>query len=167
MRARALAAVEPEMLEVLGRGEARLKARMVRELPPMQLQVKPDMPLHLDPTSWGMRYVEIQELDFFGGQLREDLRVLTPQALLRDLHRPVRQVGWYAFVPMVEPIDHAGLRAVAEAKAAQDFPRSRPIPSMTLAVREEQERRRAWLAKQWPPHYRDDEVHPPVEVVHR
>ncbi len=166
MRANALASVDAEMLDSLGRAEARLSARMVRQLPPMHLQVKPDLPMHLNPVDWGVRVIEIRELDMFGGQLREDLRVVTPQALLRDLHRPVRTTAWYQFVPMVDTLDHAGLRGVAEAKAAQNYERATPVPSMTLAVREEQERRRAWLANRWQPHYRDDEVHPAVEVVH-
>lgn|GEM_PF-4294169 len=166
MHAAALAAVDVRMLDYMDAVEARLKKPIVRELPPIELQVKPDMRLHLEPSEWGVEYIEVRELDMFGGQLREDLKVVRPQALLRDLHRPVRQVHWYPFEPMMETLDHAGLKGTAEAKAAQHFERSQPIPSLTKIVREEQERRRTWLATPWQPHYRDDQDRPPVDVIH-
>jgi hypothetical protein len=134
-----------------------------RELPPTPTAFDREPPLHVEPHQWLKRGTDVFERHV-GGQIMNDLRECVPQALLRDIHRPVRPEG-RPFPERSEPRDIAGIKALAEARAAQRFDRARMLQLSVGAVREEQARRRAWLAERWQPYYRDDEEHPPVQVL--
>lgn len=142
---------------------ARWEQPFLRELPPPPIVLDDHPPIHVEADQWVKRPVDVVERHV-GGQIFNDLRECVPQALLRDIHRPVRPEG-RPFPERPPPRDVAGLAAMAEARAAQRFERARMIPLSVGAVRDEQARRRAWLAEQWQPRYRDDEEHPPVQVV--
>ncbi len=113
----------------------------------------------------GWRYqghFEITEREF-SGELTHDLMQRMPQAKLRDLFRPVMEVGWHERESLVDPPDPAGLRVMAEAKAAQQRPPVETLASLLAVVKEEQAKRRAWLAERWQPFLADDQ--PRKELV--
>jgi len=89
-------------------------------------------------------------------ELTNDLQERAPQAKLRDLFRPVMELGWHERDQLVEPTDVAGLGAIAEARAAQQLPTTPVFESLGKVVREAQERRRHWLAERWQPFRPDD-----------
>jgi hypothetical protein len=151
--------VDARALAQIGRWEQ----PFLRERPAPPLVVDQDPPLHVEAESWLRRSLDVHERHV-GGEIMNDLRQCVPQALLRDIHRPVRPEG-RPFPERPPPRDPAGIAALAEARAAQRFQRAEMIPLSVGAVRDEQARRRAWLAERWQPYYRDDEEHPPVQVV--
>lgn len=86
-RETAIAAVDPGLLESLRRRS---------EVPPDLLQFKAAIDIHVDPSiarfDLGMverqtAHVEPREVEI-PSELEDDLKDVTPQALLRDLHRP-------------------------------------------------------------------------------
>jgi hypothetical protein len=86
-REKAIAAVDPAMLE-WHRARIEVQDDLLQFKPSIEVRVNPDVAL-LDQTMIAKqasiadpREVEIPE------ELRDDLRTCTPQALLRDLHRP-------------------------------------------------------------------------------
>jgi hypothetical protein len=126
--------------------------------------LKPLQPVrtHLDPADWGAGYlVEPREYDV-PLALLDDLKERTPQALLRDLHRPVHEPAWHEREVLVA-LDRAGRDALRDARAAQRIP---PVPSVAptaRAFREELQRRRAFLREKWQPRFPDDQPRkPPV-----
>jgi hypothetical protein len=126
---------------------------------------RPPIKLHVEPEEWSYNRIgEPRERELFD-RFRDELRQQTPQALLRDLHRPVHAVVVPHFEPRGQAFDFGGTAALAEAKAAARFERATPLPSMLQAVVAEQARRRSWLRVPWKPHYRDDQEHPRVAVV--
>lgn len=150
--------------ELLAAIERRTQRELARRHEPT---VRPREPsLHVDPAAWGAGYlVEPRERDV-PPELLGDLRELSPQALLRDLHRPVRPETFVEREPLAENVDPGGRQAYADAKAAIALARE-PLPVIVPTVRlvaEEQARRRAWLAETWQPHLRDDEPRPEVIV---
>jgi hypothetical protein len=112
--------------------------------------------LLLERSGWRARCdfeIAEREIPF---ELTQDLSERCPQAKLRDLFRPVMNVGWHEREQLVEPTDVAGANAIADAKAAQVMPRLPPFESLTKVFREQQTRRRDWLAERWLPHRPDD-----------
>ena len=157
------AALSPELIARL---EAHERREMLHELPLSRESTRPPIKLHVEPDGWSYSRIgseprERERLESFTHELRQ----LTPQALLRDLHRPVHEVVVPHFEPRGEAVDFGGTAALKEAKAAGRFERAAPLPSLLQAVREEQARRRKWLRVPWQPYYRDDEEHPPVAVA--
>lgn len=145
-------------------GAIERRARRIDPKPP-EVRSLPPVKTHLDPADWRAGFlVEPREYDL-PLQLFDDLKELTPQSLLRDLYRPVYEHRWF------EPEFHAtldpgGREAWREARRAQ---RRDPVPRVeptARAVREELQRRRAWLREQWKPKYADDQQRPSVSVLH-
>lgn len=97
-------------------------------------------------------------------ELTRDLRELTPQALLRDLHRPVRQ-----FFVELQPVEGTRVSGRLEEefdllrKARQVEGRPQLEPSVRV-VHEEQLRRQALMAEEWKPLVPDDAPRAKVEV---
>lgn len=125
-RNRALAAVDPALVEWLGRherraerlelgsaavravteGAARLEARAARAR----------RPSGFEPEAWKLRELgEWRDLDP-GDEVRDALEHSTPQAVLRDLHRPVQLFGDVELRRAPAPTAAAALRRVREAR---------------------------------------------------
>ena len=121
--------------------------------------------LHLDPADWRAGYLAVREREVLPDILAA-LREVSPQALLRDLYRPVR-----ANAPVTLElhegieIDRGGRQAVALARAART---REPIPTVEPIVGrivEEQARRRAFLKEEWKPTMPDDAPRREVDVA--
>ena len=113
--------------------------------------------LLLERGGWRYKgHFEITEREF-SGELTHDLMQRMPQAKLRDLFRPVMELGWHERESLVDPPDTAGLRAMADAKAAQQRQPVETLASLLAVVKQEQAKRRAWLAERWQPFLKDDE----------
>jgi hypothetical protein len=159
-KARALLA-RPEELHVVDDIEARWSRRLAFEHS-LPLYARTEMPLNLDPDRWSFG-VEVREAEL-PPELFADLRELTPQALLRDLHRPVKE-----FFVTPEPLEGTQaigrmddeLARVRESRKLEALPVVEPL---TGAVREEQERRRAFLAAPWKPLRPDDAPRDKVRI---
>jgi hypothetical protein len=152
---------DPRLLAQL---ERRRTAKLVRELSLPLYTAQRQLKLHLEPSDWGAGYLAVRDREL-PDQLLSDLHDLSPQAILRDLYRPVR-----AEVPIILE-RHEGTsphrsakEAIAEAKIArvrQEVPRIEPLSQL---VKEEQERRRAMLDEPWQPAMPDDAPRRPVVV---
>jgi hypothetical protein len=143
---------------------ARWEQRLVRELPPAPTTVRPELPVHVEPEAWPMALRGDPRERFIGGQLVQDLRHNTPQALLRDLHRPDLSLPERKLVPGESARDYAGLRGYAEARAAQQYERHKTLELSLTAVTLVRRERARWLREPWQPFYRDDEPHPVLSV---
>jgi hypothetical protein len=153
--------LEPRALEFLSRPGAPVLDQSARweSLPlpdyELHLQVQPTMALRLDPTGFGILDTSARERDL-PAELPSDLRALTPQALLRDLHRPVLK-----FEARLEPREGSELlgrwqEARGEFLAAL---RREPIPwveGSVVAVTGDLLRRRALHTVPWQPHLPDE-----------
>jgi hypothetical protein len=97
-------------------------------------------------------------------ELTRDLRELTPQALLRDLHRPVRQ-----FFVELQPIEGTQVTGRLEEEfdrlrqARRVEPRADVVPTVRV-VWDEQRRRQALMAEEWKPLVPDDAPRNRVQV---
>ena len=152
---------EPRAVELLERGTdfpaaefaTRWETPPTRELVPITW-VRTELPLNIQPERWAVS-LEVRELEL-PQQLYKDLHELTPQAILRDLHRPVSE-----FFVTPEPIEgtdalgalHVEMARVREARRFEPAP---PVAPIGLTVREEQDRRRRFLATRWEPIIPDD-----------
>ncbi len=124
-------------------------------LTPLKLGIENVPRTSLEPEGWGLRDMEPREV-LRPQDLVDALKQRMPQALLRDLHRPVR--------PVVRPPgehhyehDPAGVIALKSAKMAQ---LREALPTVDPLVREVvalQTWRRALLREPWKP-YLDDEA---------
>ena len=118
---------------------------------------------HLDPDEWRTGFLAVHDY-FIPAQLTIDLRQNVPQALLRDLYRPVHEsFVWYEREVHVT-LDRAGSAALAAARAARKL---EPRPVIEPSVRDvaaEQARRREFVSTRWKPLYADDAPHPSVRV---
>jgi hypothetical protein len=115
---------------------------------------------HLDPADWRAGFLRAERERDIPTELQSDLRENLPQALLRDLYRPVHEVGFVERELVEGTADRGGFAAMREARAAR---RVAPLPrveSLTRAVREYQAWRRALVAERWQPYRRDDEREP-------
>jgi hypothetical protein len=118
--------------------------------------------LHLEPADWRTGFLQVREREI-PWQLNEDLRQRVPQALLRDLHRPVMELGWIDRQPLVA-IDRAGIQGLADARAARQRPELPRLEPATRVVRAYQTFRRGLLAEKWEPLLADDEPRRPVNL---
>ena len=100
-RQKAIEAIDPAMLEA-HRKRIEPPEWLVRERPTIELKIREDITL-MDQTmvDRGSSIAEPREVEI-PDELRDDLRDCTPQALLRDLHRPELD-----FDKTFEVIDHA------------------------------------------------------------
>lgn len=119
---------------------------------------------HVDPDQWGAGFLSVHDW-WIPIELTRDIHTCTPQALLRDLHRPVRPDQFPGFEVIVPRRDVAGLEAVADARAAL-IREARPVVEPTVrAVIEYQEEWRSFVRTRWQPHIPDDKPHPAVQVI--
>jgi hypothetical protein len=139
-----------------GRDSERL--RRVPSLPTFAREPK----LHLDPAAWGAGYLAVHERDL-PPALHEDLHQLMPQALLRDLYRPVPKLAWVERA-IVEGSDRGYLGAMREARAARQRPELPRVEPAVRTVRAHQIWRRALLAERWQPLLADDEPRRPGAI---
>ncbi len=115
---------------------------------------RPSLQINIDPDRWA-RSLEIHSREL-PQELFNDLRERTPQALLRDLHRPVMQF-------FVEPQLIEGTEVIGQlnrefeklVQARKRDPRPSIEPSVNVFI-EEQRRRRTFMAKRWEPILADD-----------
>lgn len=118
---------------------------------------------HLDPGDWRTGFLAVREREI-PMALQEDLHRLSPQALLRDLHRPVFE-GQVASRQLVEgtapPRSGDLLDEVRRARARAPLPR---IESAGLAVRAYQAFRRQLHTERWRPLLADDAPRRPVAI---
>ncbi len=112
--------------------------------------------LHLEPEAWGAGYLRADREREIPMQLTNDLRETMPQALLRDLYRPVREDRWVER-ELVDGSDRGGIALLQEVREARKPPPLPRVASLTGVVREHQAWRRALLAERWQPFKRDDE----------
>jgi hypothetical protein len=144
---------------VLGRLFRRKGVRTRVTMPPPP----PTLELHVEPERWGAGFLRVREVDL-PAELYRDLHELTPQALLRDLFRPVwREVlhERQELVPPRDPADQLALRQLRESRRRAPLPRIEPS---ARAVSKEMLRRRAFVAERWQPHHADDADRPVVEA---
>jgi hypothetical protein len=121
---------------------------------------------HLDPRDWYTGFLQADREVERPGQLVSDLNEVVPQALLRDLYRPVMESRWLEREPQMEPLDRAGLDGTRVARAARTLAPLPRITSLTVEVAAEQRRRRALLAETWKPLLRDDEPRRKIDFHH-
>ena len=125
------------------------------QTPELPLFVATTMPTRLDPADWGAGFLAVHEREL-PQQLFADLRELSPQALLRDLHRPVQEFR-------ITPEELEGTRLIGRwTEGAEDVRRAKerqPLPlieSSLYDVQAGQRRRRALLDEEWKPLLSDD-----------
>jgi hypothetical protein len=115
-----------------------------------------ELKTHLDPVEWRTGFLKVREREI-AMELNEDMRQLSPQALLRDLYRPVREERWVARELVEGTGDRGGLEEMQKAREARKLP---PLPRIEAAggtLRAFQTWRRAMMAERWEPILRDDE----------
>ena len=121
------------------------------------------LPFHLEPSDWRAGYLKIRELDPSQYWLIE-MGEVSPQALLRDLYRPIREsFVWYEREVQVA-LDRGGAEAMAEARTAR---KREPLPVVVPLVREMLQHRDHWrgvVRKRWEPIYPDSEPRKKVHV---
>jgi hypothetical protein len=143
---------------LVGRCEAHVARgqRLMRDWS-MPIHVR-EQRLHLDPADWGTGFVRVEGEREVPAQLTNDLHEVMPQALLRDLYRPVHEERWVERELVEGTGDRGGFAAMHEARAARarrpELPRVEPA---TRTVRAYQTWRRALLAERWQPLKPDDE----------
>jgi hypothetical protein len=126
----------------VGRGE-----RLTRDFSvPINLR---EARTHLDPAQWGTGFVRVEGEYQIPTQLQTDLHEVMPQALLRDLYRPVHEPRWIER-ELVEGTGDRGpataMRLVRAARTRPELPRIEPA---MRTVRAFQTWRRAFLAERW------------------
>ena len=141
------------IFDVAARWETALTPQVALSLP---LYVATTMPSHLDPADWGAGFLAVHEREL-PPQLFADLREVTPQALLRDLHRPVEEFR-------ATPLELEGTRLVGRwTEGVEDLKKAKErqvlplIESSLFDVQAEQVRRRALVEEDWKP-LLDDEA---------
>jgi hypothetical protein len=117
---------------------------------------------HLSPEEWRTGFLAVHER-FIPPELEHDLKQNAPQALLRDLYRPVREEKWVEPEVLVT-LDPAARGALAEARQMRRLEPLEYVSPIANRVAEEQARRRAFVSTRWEPLYRDDEERPKVRV---
>jgi hypothetical protein len=130
-------------------------AERLRRVPSLPMFVRAPK-LHVEPSDWRAGFVAVREYEV-PPALTHDLQQRMPQALLRDLFRPVHEIGWVERELVDGTGDRGGFSALAEARAARWPPALPRIEPGTRAVRAYQAWRRALLAERWQPSLADDE----------
>jgi hypothetical protein len=140
---------------LIARCEQHQRDGEARRVPSLPTWLRP-VELHLTPEKWNAGYLQVRELDV-PAQLSADLRERMPQALLRDLHRLVREERWVEREPLPGSEDRGGRAALAEARAARQIPERRAVEPSTRVMRALQTFRRGLLAERWQPMLADHE----------
>ena len=152
-RERALAAIEPAMIDALT-ARAERRAAPTREVPPLQLRVREDVAIcDLAAIERQHLIAEPREVEI-PVEMQDDLKECAPQALLRDMHRPELD-----FEKTFEVVDMAAeqrvdiVAMVADAMAtrwgltAADVGAASPAVEATAMISElRAERRTPWPA---------------------
>jgi hypothetical protein len=149
-RARAIAAIDPVLVEE-HRRRTDVPDRLIQFKPQLEVRVDPAMAfIDLDMIERQYRLAEPRAVEI-PQELQDDLRDCTPQALLRDLHRPELD-----FDKTFEVVDHAAaqrLDIVAEVALAMatswKLPPLQDSPfreAYALMIELRAERRQSWPA---------------------
>jgi len=94
----------------------RYEARTPPSPPPVEVRAR-EPKTHLDPDVWGTGFLRIEEREI-PWDVSQALHQRAPQALLRDLFRPERDVYWVEREPLVEGLlDPGGRTALAQARS--------------------------------------------------
>lgn len=116
--------------------------------PPLPMALRPQ-PTRFDRLAdWYCGYLGVRDDFEVPYETQQDLKQAVPQAILRDIYRPVKQmtIEWERHEFELDP---GGRRGLAEAKAAQQRePMPRPISSLAI-VAAEQRRQRRFKAMPW------------------
>lgn len=107
--------------------------------------------LHVEPEAWGAGYLRADRERDIPAELSNDLHQTMPQALLRDLYRPVREERWVERELVEGTGDRGGFAAMQEVREARRPPPLPRVDSGLRAVREYQQWRRSLLAEHWQP----------------
>jgi hypothetical protein len=128
-----------------------------RLMRPPRISLKIRAPkVHVQPEDWGAGYLkEPREWDR-PPQLVSDLEHSSPQSLLRDLYRPVREVNWHRFEE-IEGTARQPLAGVMEARKARMIvtapPAVEPVVRTVIALLHW---RIGMMAERWEPWLPDD-----------
>ena len=114
------------------------------------------MKLHLEPEAWNTGFLQVREADI-PPQLHVDLQERMPQALLRDLHRLVREERWVEREIVAGTEDRLGRGSLVEARKARQLPARTPVEPSTRVMRALQTWRANLLGERWQPALADDE----------
>ena len=107
--------------------------------------------LHVEPEAWRAGFLRADREREISVELTADLHECMPQALLRDLYRPVREERWIERELVEGTADRGGFAAMQEVREARKTPPLPRIDSALRAVREYQAWRRALLSERWQP----------------
>jgi hypothetical protein len=113
--------------------------------------------LHVEPEGWRAGFLRVEDEREIPMQLTNDLRQNMPQALLRDLYRPVLENRWVQREEIEGTGDRGGFAAMRAARDARKLPELPHVESLGRAVREFQAWRRGLLAERWQPFVPDAE----------
>jgi hypothetical protein len=134
---------------ILARVERWTEHRMVPLHPALPLAIRPQ-PTHFERLAdWYAGYLGVRGEYEAPYELQRDLKAAVPQAILRDIYRPVRGQQFIEPERHELDIDPGGRRALAEARAALS---REPIPTIQpglLVVIREQRRRRRFVERPW------------------
>jgi hypothetical protein len=118
--------------------------------PPLPMAIRPQ-PTHFDRLAdWRCGYLGVRQEFETTYEQQQDLKECVPQAILRDIYRPVKnpQVEWERHGLELDP---GGRNGMAEAKKAQQRePLPAPISALAVFV-SEQLRRRRFKNTPWQP----------------
>ena len=121
----------------------------------LPLFVRTDMPLVLDESGWNLSIKATTAEYTLLGEMFADMRQMAPQALLRDLHRPVK--GFEFWHEIAEGSDWHQLGAIIrELREAQVIPERAEVRSLLPILLEEIEKHRQWIEAPWKPARPDD-----------
>lgn len=152
---RAWRTTPPELLAVSLRWE---KLRVLGDMEPPKLYIREEK-VHIDLDKWGLEKLSAIEA---GGPITEHYRpadisdclgTKSPQALLRDLFRPVKKYGVTdhdfivtGYTPGDMAKESIEIGVAGRLKIASTLP---PPLEASVALVEEQTRRRAFVASEW------------------
>jgi hypothetical protein len=151
--------IDATLIERCERHERRAQRREPRALP--RRWKAPE--LHLDPARWGTGFLAVREREI-PWQLSDDLKQLSPQALLRDLHRPVMELRILPREPVEGTDRRAALAALGELRGLRQKPPLPRIESLGLVMRAYQTFRRNLVEERWEPAMPDDAPRNPVNI---
>lgn len=122
--------------------------------PPLPMAIRPQ-PTHFDRLAdWYCGYLGVRGEYEPEYEMQEDLKRAVPQAILRDIYRPVKE-PYFDWERLDVEVDRGGQRALAEAKQAQ---KRQPLPTITSGLEiivAAQRRQRRFLATPWSAWYAD------------
>lgn len=142
---------DPVLLRRLRRWEEHrmLPSRLSTEPPrPLPMAIRPQ-PTHFDRLAdWYCGYLGVRQEYETSYETQQDLKRAVPQAILRDIYRPVKNitVDWERHEFELDP---GGRRALAEAKKAQQREPLPTLPSALAVFAAEQKRRRRLRDTPW------------------